>query len=90
MGSPFDAGRDSAAANSNAFAASSEVSDSHQDAFQASFAPPPDELAEHDYRSAEHGGVGAFTDVAASAPPPEKPGEFGYPTARPGGHINLP
>lgn len=90
MGSPFDAGRDSSAADSNAFAASSEVADSNQDAFQAAYATPPDQLAEHDYRSPEHVGSANNPVGTPHGAPPERPGEFGYPTARPGGSINLP
>jgi hypothetical protein len=90
MSSPFDVGRDSNAANSNAFSDTDSVADSHQGAFQAAFAPPPDELAEHDYRSAEHvGSADPSPDATPYQVPAAKSGDKGYPTPRPGGFINL-
>lgn len=91
MNSPFDVGRDSNAAASNAFDETDTVSDSHLGAFQSAFQPVTDQLSEQDYRASEHGGSGAgFEDVTPHTQSPEKPGEFGYPTPRPGGFVNLP
>lgn len=88
MSSPFDAGRDSNAATGNAFDAEDDVADAHLGAFQASFAPPTDRLAEQDYRMPQDGGSG-FESVTPQHEPAQQPGDSGYPTPKPGGFVNL-
>lgn len=86
MSSPFDAGRDSNAAAGNAFGDYAEVADSHLGAFQSSFAPPTDRLAEQDYRSPQHGGSG-FESVVPQREPAESPQRFTYPEPQQGGRL---
>jgi hypothetical protein len=86
MSSPFDAGRDSNADSSNDFGDDPDISDDHFDAFQASFQPRTNNLAEQDYRQPEHGGSG-FESVTPVHEPMESPQRFTYPERPAGGRL---